>query len=370
MGDIQRRKDRRGKVTYTARIRRKGFKPLCATFDRRTDAQEWLVQEEKKVRAGLRLDEIEAEKHTLAEAIERYTQEQGRLDDNRRVQLQRWKKALGPRYLSAITDIAINGFISDLRRSSRFAPATLNRHLDSLSVVMKAAKRWGWIRRNPVADAERQSEPKGIVRYLTDEERDRLLEACKQSEYKPLYLIVVLALSTGMRKEEILSLRWCNVDLAAGIIILQKTKNKERRRVPVRGLALELLRNHAKVRRLGTDFLFPGEKPSPDKECVKVPANDRHFSITAPWERARKLADLHALKNERGDVIRQAFRFHDLRHSCASYLAMGGASLLEIAEVLGHKTLEVAKRYSHLSESHTAGVVERMNRRVFGESKM
>lgn len=60
------------------------------------------------------------------------------------------------------------------------------------------------------------------------------------------------------------------------------------------------------------------------------------------------------------------FRFHDLRHSAASYLAMNGASLAEIAEVLGHKTLQMVKRYAHLSEAHTASVVEKMNNKIFG----
>jgi integrase len=63
----------------------------------------------------------------------------------------------------------------------------------------------------------------------------------------------------------------------------------------------------------------------------------------------------------------QNFRFHDLRHTCASYLAMSGASLLEIADVLGHKTLQMVQRYAHLTEQHTQSIVERMNRAVFGD---
>ena len=61
------------------------------------------------------------------------------------------------------------------------------------------------------------------------------------------------------------------------------------------------------------------------------------------------------------------FRFHDLRHTAASYLAMNGASLAEIAEVLGHKTLAMVKRYAHLSEAHTRNVVQRMNAEIFGK---
>lgn len=157
-----------------------------------------------------------------------------------------------------------------------------------------------------------------------------------------------------MRKEELLSLTWPQIDLASSALILTKTKNGERRRVPIRGLAHELLKEHSKLRRIDSDFLFPGENPAPQKECVKTLAGSRHFDIRKPWPRALKRAEI------------TEFRFHDLRHSCASYLAMNGATLLEIAEVLGHKTLEVVKRYAHLAESHTASVVESMNRKIFG----
>jgi integrase len=113
--------------------------------------------------------------------------------------------------------------------------------------------------------------------------------------------------------------------------------------VPLVGKALELLKAHAKVRRIDTPLLFPG----------KVKSNNP-MDLRSPWLEAMKAAQI------------DDFRFHDLRHSAASYLAMNGASLAEIAEVLGHKTLQMVKRYSHLSEAHTTGVVSRMNDRIFG----
>ena len=124
---------------------------------------------------------------------------------------------------------------------------------------------------------------------------------------------------------------------------MHETKNGERRLVPLAGPALALLREHAKVRPIDTALLFPGK--------VK-----RHepMDLRAPWLAALKAAEI------------DDFRFHDLRHSAASYLAMNGASLAEIAEVLGHKTLQMVRRYAHLSEAHTAGVVERMNAAIFG----
>jgi integrase len=142
-----------------------------------------------------------------------------------------------------------------------------------------------------------------------------LLEACKQSKSPYLYLAVVLALSTGARKMEILTLRWQDVDLKRGVIMLHKTKNRERRALPLTGYALELMRQHGKVRRIGSDLVFAagqdGQKPA---------------DIGLAWERAKRRAGI------------TDFRFHDLRHTAASYLAMNGASLAEIAEILGHKT--------------------------------
>jgi integrase len=95
---------------------------------------------------------------------------------------------------------------------------------------------------------------------------------------------------------------------------------------------------------LDTDLLFPGALSA---------QTGRPFEIEKAWRDVRRRAEL------------DDFVFHDLRHSCASYLAMNGATMIEIAEVLGHKTLEMVKRYSHLAESHTAGVVERMSQKIF-----
>jgi len=143
---------------------------------------------------------------------------------------------------------------------------------------------------------------------------------------------------------EILSLRWCDVDMQRQVITIDKTKNGERRVLPLTGHGLELMRYHALYQRTDTELIFPRQM-EPDKP----------MSIREAWVSAVKRAGI------------TNFRFHDLRHSAASYMAMGGATLLEIAEVLGHKTLSMVKRYAHLSEAHTAGVVARMNQAIFGQ---
>jgi integrase len=145
-----------------------------------------------------------------------------------------------------------------------------------------------------------------------------------------------------MRQAEILNLKWADVDIDKGRVILLETKNGEIRQVAITGHALELLIQLSKIRRLDTFYLFPGKFPK------------KPIDIRSAWETVVKKSGIT-------DLL-----FHTLRHSCASYLAMNGASLAEIAEVLGHKTLSMVKRYAHLSENHTAKVVSSMNEKIFG----
>jgi integrase len=206
-----------------------------------------------------------------------------------------------------------------------------------------AVREWQWCEDNPVRKVSKLKEPRGRVRFLSDEERQRLLEACKVSRNPYLYTIVVLALATGARRGELLTLHWQDVDLKRRVLTFRETKNSEIRVVPVTGYALDVLSLHAKSQRANTDLAFPnrtGKKP---------------------------LAIRNAFENAVEHARIKDFRFHDLRHSAASYLAMNGASLAEIAEVLGHKTLAMVRRYTHIAESHTRSVVARMNTAIFGE---
>src|SRR5262249_43557929 len=130
---------------------------------------------------------------------------------------------------------------------------------------------------------------------------------------------------------------WSDVDLKRGMLTFRKSKNGETRAVPLTGYALDMLTQHAKIRRLDTTLVFPER------------TGTRSMSIRETWEFAVQRA------------VIMNFRFHGLRHSAASCLAVGGASLAEIVEVLGHKTLQMTKRYTHLTELHTRGAVERMH---------
>jgi len=205
-----------------------------------------------------------------------------------------------------------------------------------------AVKEWGWLEDSPLRKVSKPKEPRGRVRYLADDERGRLLEECPKSDSPDLYCALVLALATGARRSEILCLRWGQVDFTRHAITLLETKNGEIRSLPLVGHAFGLMDARAKVRRIDTDLVFPGRK------------ENRLVNLRFPFRTAVKRAGI------------EDFRWHDLRHSAASYLAMNGATLAEIAEVLGHKTLTMVKRYAHLSQAHTTRVVESMNARIFG----
>jgi integrase len=266
------------------------------------------------------------------------------------LQLCWWRDQLGDRPLAALTPAVVTTWRETLARGDHGtprAPATVNRYLAALSHVCTVAVReWEWLDSNPLQKVRKLREPRGRVRFLSDAERTRLLEACTASPHPSLYPIVVLALSTGARKMELLTLTWPAVDLRRGRIILHDTKNRERRTVPLVDHALALIEQLAQARRPETPLLFPrpdGRKP---------------LRLEYAWQRARQQAGI------------ADFRFHDLRHSVASYLAMNGASLMEIAVVLGHKTLEMVRRYAHLTDTHVDGVVRGMNAKIFGAAEV
>mgnify|MGYP002700364013 FL=1 len=345
MATIRERKTGNGEVRYQAQVRLKGFPPQNATFNRKTDAKRWIQQTEAAIREGRHFKTTEAKKRTLAELIDRYVRDvlptkpksmnaQGR-------QLKWWRDELGYRSLAEITPPLLSETRDKLHEGRQ--PATVVRYLAALSHAFTVAcNEWEWLSDNPMRKVRRPKEPRGRVRFLDENERKRLLAACKASECKQLYPVVVLALSTGMRQMEVMSLSWADVDLKRGYIILHETKNGERRSVPLVSHARELIEAMSKVRRLDTNLLFYSEAK------VTVPV-----FIRSHWGKALKAAEI------------EDFKFHDLRHTAASYLAMNGASLAEIADILGHKTLQMVKRYAHLSEQHTSKVLESMNRGIF-----
>lgn len=354
MASIEKRISQENKISYRVKVRLKGFPTQQATFERLTDARRWAQQTEAAIREGRHFKTSEAKRHTLAEMIDRYIKEitpsKPKNQSNRILHLTWWKTELGQFSLAEVSPAMIAEKRDKLaagitKRNSPRSPSTVVRYMAALSHAYTiAVKEWGWVDDSPMRKVSKPKEPRGRVRFLSDEERTRLLSECKKSDSPFLYMAVVLALSTGARKMEILGLRWKNIDINRQMITLHETKNGDRRLLPLVGHALELIKELSKVRQLNCDLVFPGQ-------TLINPVD-----LRTPFENALKRAEI------------LDFKWHDLRHSCASYLAMNNASLAEIAEILGHKTLQMVKRYAHLSEAHTSKVVARMNEKIFGTS--
>ena len=334
------------RTTYRVQIRRKGFPPVTAIFDRKSDADKWARDTESDMDRRRYFPQHEADRRTLAELVERQL-EAVKLDRPHDVERQQamlgwWKEKLGAYTLATLTAEVLARHRDELQTKEGLAPATVNRYLSALSgAFTNAVREWHWLPDNPLSRVSKKTEPRGVVRYLSDEERIALLDACRQSEYKPLYLMVLFSMTTGMRRGELQGLRWQDIDLERGVAILHNTKNGDRRSVPIVPEVANLLREHGKVRKLGNDQVFTSD------------GSAEVWLFDKAWYAALKAAKV------------KDFRWHDLRHTAASYLAMSGSTTAEIAAVLGHRTLQMVKRYAHLSDQHVGTVVERMTRKYF-----
>lgn len=359
MATIEVRHSDDGTCSYRVKVRRKNSPTQTETFDRLTDAKRWITQTESAILQGKHFPSMLAKRHTIAQAIDRYRKEilcdKPKNARNTESQFKWWIAKIGNFSLADVTPQVVIQCRDELRagtylhgkKTKKRSGATVIRYMSALSHVFTVAmKEWQWIDDNPFRKVSKPRATSGIVRFLSDAERVRLIEACKGSTSTALLDMVVLALSTGMRLNEIRTLQWSNVHLDRGWLTVDETKNGDQRGLPLAGYALERLTARYAARGLGVELVFPGQREGHPVEIKKA------------WMTALAKAEI---KN---------FRFHDLRHSAASYLAMNNASPVEIAAVLGHRTLQMVKRYAHIANAHTSALVKSMNEKIFmGEGK-
>jgi integrase len=279
-------------------------------------------------------------------------------DASRAQRLALWRERIGHIPLVDLTRRDVKAVIAEMRmRPPRFymgkdadnrpilkakskvlAPATVNRIAAALSAALT------WAIHEDVAPDDWQSPMRGIkvlrednarVRFLDDDERERLLAACKTSKWPKLYLLVLLALTTGARRGELQRLRWAHIDFERSeAALVEPTKNGSLRVLPLTESAIMELKRHEGE---PGDLIFASPR-KPTKAYTAEPV----------WKaalRAAHIADFH---------------FHDLRHTAASYLAMGGATLHEVGQVLGHKSVSMSARYAHLATGHKSALVNKV----------
>lgn len=352
MAAIEKRQGDDGATRYRVKIRLRGHEPVSATFDRLTDARTWAAQTETEIKANRYFGA--AKRHTVKELIEAYEREAvPTLKSARAVtlRLKYWKDAIGHLLLSDLNAQTIKKHRDTLKATPKErgggerSGADVNRSLAALSSALTfAVKDLEWLDENPLARVRKFQESDGRVRYLSESELPALLDACRKSKNEHLLLAVLLSLSTGGRQSEIMGLTWKRIDLKAQTATLIDTKNGTTRVLPIVGEAYELLKARAKVRRIDDDRLFPAGSRAKSGEAVA--------DLRAPWTVA--LADAKIVD----------FHWHDLRHTCASYMAMSGVSQLEMAKLLGHKTMAMTMRYAHLSPQRTIALADDLAKRM------
>ena len=232
-----------GSTKYRVRVRRFG-RFLTATFKTRQEAQQFVDSKEENIEEETH---GRKNKHTMFDLLDRYEREilihkKHTTARNQQHQILYWKKNIGHYSISEVTPSVIVDYRNKLMKGH--SPSTVVRYLALLSHAFTIAiKEYEWTENNPVSRIMKPREPKGRTRYLSDEERARLLDACKASSNPYLYSAVVLSLSTGCRKSELLGLTWQDVDLDRAIMTFQDTKNREVRSVPLVSHGLDLMRD-------------------------------------------------------------------------------------------------------------------------------
>jgi integrase len=335
------RKDKSGDVSFLAQVRVRRFKPAAKTFkveSTRAEAKQraiaWAEALERELRQQSRVNTSpDTTQLTIAGLVSQY------LKDPETQALRTYKEIA--RLLEgfwvnkyATTKILDFGVLQlrearDKLNNGMRAPGTVNRHLG----VLRSA--WSWARAAGLIPMERVwptrlmlTEPDGRTRHLDDEELQRLLDAVESDPI--LHAPLIVSLAAGVRQGEVLALTWADIDLAKGHCTLRRTKNKGKKKntrliylPPSAVAALQGLRKRTVV---SPTHVFLNQSGGRLKQSY----------LARRWQRVRKAAKL------------VDFKWHDLRHSCASIYAQNGASLPQIGSVLGHKSHASTNRYAHM----------------------
>ena len=303
------------------------------------EAETVLAKRRTEIREEKFFGKVRRREVLMDEFVQDYLERfQGRNLDDEKMHMRVILEYFGGKFLSDVGRRDVESFQAMRRAIKRWdgrprANSTCNREMQAIRRLLNKAVEWDLLERNPASRFKLLPEPRGRTRFLSLEEAKKLLESASRH----LRPIIICALETGMRRNEILTLRWRDVDMANRSIYLERTKNGYSRQVPISSRLLTTLATLP--RRLGNDYVFTGEP--------KVGKIGRPF---------------HDVRTSFANACRKAgiedFRFHDLRHTAASHMAMAGVPLRTIGEILGHRSSEMTERYAHLTPDHMHKAIE------------
>jgi len=263
--------------------------------------------------------------------------------DNQMQRVKFWCDIFGDRIITDIDLFDIREQLDELIEAGQRL-ATVSRKKAVLSSIFKYALSECYIDRNIVRDAVVGNDSKPRNRILSNDERTRLLEACRQSKWSKMYLLVLLAMTTGARKGELLNLRWSDVSFPSSNGRLEDTKNGSSRTLVFPIIVMEELKRFQEV---GNGLIF-------GSECNSNKPKD----IRKSWAVTLKVAGISA--KDTGAI--EKFTFHCLRHGFCSALSDSGKELSEIAEMAGHKSVQTTMRYIHQGEDRKREIVDQLTK--------
>jgi len=287
-------------------------------------AEAILGQVKVQIIEGRFFEKPEAQQRTLMELVDRYISEHAVRRANYRRELtsvKTLKAFFGNPMLDQVTPKRIVAY-KNHRYTNGVKPATINRELATLKKAFNLARReWEWCTDNPVCRVSMERENNTRDRWLTVDEETHLLNAAAPW----LRELMLFAVHSGMRMGEILGLTWAGVDLFRRIVTVFKSKNGERRSIPLNQTALDLLKHKAGSRSVETELVFPSNAQT------RLNASNISRSLNLALEKA-KMTNFH---------------FHDLRHTCATRMVQAGVDLYKVQRLLGHKSPIMTQRYAH-----------------------
>ena len=309
---------------WQVQIRRYGVKPETKTFPTRDEAKIWARLIESEIDRGIYVSRYEAEHITFTELVHRYQKEVTPHKKSASREISRLKcldKFFGEVTLARINSEMVARF-RDERLSLNLSGATVIKDLNTLShIIDTAIKEWGlYMPQNPVKNIRKPRVNNSRSRRLSYEEEIILLAQCKKHSLM-MESVVIFAIETAMRLGEIINLNWSDIDMERQIATLLHTKNGEVRQVPLSNAAIASVR--ALPRHIAILKVFWRWKTV--------------SSFESSWQRVLAKSEI---KN---------FRFHDLRHEATSRLFEKNLNMFEVSNITGHKTLQMLKRYTHLS---------------------
>ena len=320
---------RKHRDKWQAQVRRQGCKPVSKTFHRKADAEAWARKIEQEAdRDGVLVDRRPLRTTTVGDLLARYAREvtpkkkSAGTEAGLIRQLQR--RSFSDESLQAASPTLFASYRDE--RLREVSSASVRREFDILHNVFAVAQsEWTLpLKENPVASVKKPAPSRARERRLSKKEESALLEACGAMRNKELRPFVILAIETGMRRSELVSLEWRNVDLEGRVAHLPDTKNGDSRDVPLSSRAVTTFRELAS--NSGSRYVFASSQNA----------------LRLSWEHARQRAGLT-------DV-----RFHDLRHEAVSRLFEKGLNVVEVGTISGHKELRMLRRYTHLRASSLA----------------